>query len=222
MWLVLVYRPTCAVSSSDCYAPAGDAYHHQANQIEGHWFKNGIEFAASGMLVESAGDPPLYPLFCCFCLGSTRSPGTAEHRHLPAVPSLCSWGSLLVGSLVTNLAGQRVILASSLRCSQRSIRSVGQRHHVAVRGPLPAVDCGGRLGWLCVDPGTDTATHGLLGRCDCCCALRPEAVSLFGFLVLLIAWGNSLGWRTRLCQAGVGLGIDRGSRSMAALQQSPF
>lgn len=216
VWLVLVYRPTCAVSSSDCYALAGDAwYHHsQANLIaEGHWFKNGIEFAASGMLVESAGDPPLYPLFLA-AFSSLGLDTVTWHRGA----STLAGGALvvLVGLFARRLAGDQFgrtagDLAGVVAALLAAVHPLLWVNDIMLLSeglyqPLIVVAVWAGYAWT-REP--TLRRMAFLGAAIAVAALaRPEAVSLFGFLVLpLIAWGNSLGWRTRLCQAGVGLGI---------------
>ena len=67
LYVVLVARPSCSPDPAEtgCFRINGDVLYHftQGRLIgDGHFFKNGIEHLATGKLVESAGDPPLFAL----------------------------------------------------------------------------------------------------------------------------------------------------------------
>ena len=67
LYVVLIARPSCSPDPAEtgCFRINGDVLYHftQGRLIgDGHFFKSGIEYDASGRLMESAGDPPLFAL----------------------------------------------------------------------------------------------------------------------------------------------------------------
>ena len=113
-WVVLVYRPTCDIVSNTCYKVAGDAWytHSQAHLIgQGHFFKVGTDLFVSGRLIESAGDPPLYPLY----LGGWSKLGfdsVTWHRGASTLFGLAM--IVLIGLLARRLAGNIAGVASAI------------------------------------------------------------------------------------------------------------
>ncbi len=66
LYVVLLARPECDTPTEvACFRANGDVLYQflQGRLIaEGHFFKNGLEHLATGRLVDSAGDPPLFSL----------------------------------------------------------------------------------------------------------------------------------------------------------------
>ena len=216
LWLVLYYRPTCAVPASDCYTVAGDAwYHHsQANLIaDGHWFKNGIEYRATGALVESAGDPPLYPLF----LAASSSLGLDSVTWHRGVSTLAG-GALvvLIGLFARRLAsdlfgsavGDKAGVVAALLAAVHPLLWINDIMLLSEGLYQPLIVAVGWAGYVWSREPTRRRIV-LLGVAIACAAMtRAEAISLFGLLLLpLLAWGNPLGRADRVRQAGLGIGV---------------
>ena len=214
LWLVLYYRPTCAVPASDCYTLAGDAwYHHsQANLIaDGHWFKNGIEYWATGVLVESAGDPPLYPLFLA-AFSSLGLDTVTWHRGV----STLAGGALvvLIGLFARRLAsdlfgsavGDKAGVVAALLAAVHPLLWINDIMLLSEGLYQPLIVAVGWAGYAWSREPTRRRIV-LLGVLIAFAAMtRAEAVSLFGFLLLpLVAWGNPLGRADRARQAGLGI-----------------
>ncbi len=203
-WVVLVYRPTCDIVSSTCYKVAGDAWytHAQAQLIgQGHFFKVGTDLFVSGHLVESAGDPPLYPLY----LGGWSRLGfdsVTWHRGASTLFGLAM--IVLIGMLARRLAGNIAGISAAVLAAVHPLLwindvmllSEGMYQATIVVVLLAAY-------WWIEHP--DRRRVVLLGAAIAIAALtRAESVSLFGFLILpLVAWRSGLPRAERFRQVGL-------------------
>jgi len=203
-WVVLIYRPTCDIVSSTCYKVAGDAWytHAQAQLIgQGHFFKVGTDLFVSGHLVESAGDPPLYPLY----LGGWSRLGfdsVTWHRGASTLFGLAM--IVLIGLLARRLAGNIAGISAAVLAAVHPLLwindvmllSEGMYQATIVVVLLAAY-------WWIEHP--DRRRVILLGAAIAIAALtRAESVSLFGFLILpLVAWRNGLPRAERFRQVGL-------------------
>ncbi len=203
-WVVLVYRPTCDIVSSTCYKVAGDAWytHAQAQLIgQGHFFKVGTDLFVSGHLVESAGDPPLYPLY----LGTWSRLGfdsVTWHRGASTLFGLAM--IVLIGLLARRLAGNIAGISAAVLAAVHPLLwindvmllSEGMYQATIVLVLLAAY-------WWIEHP--DRRRVVLLGVAIAVAALtRAESVSLFGFLILpLVVWRSGLPRAERVRQVGL-------------------
>ena len=108
-YVVLGARPTCGPdpAQTGCFRIWGDVLYHftQGRLIaQGHFFKNGLEYWATGRLAESAGDPPLFALL----LGAWSAVGfdtVAWQRVLACLLGAAT--TVLTAMLARRLGGDR-------------------------------------------------------------------------------------------------------------------
>jgi len=203
-WVVLVYRPTCDIVSSTCYKVAGDAWytHAQAQLIgQGHFFKVGTNLFVSGHLIESAGDPPLYPLY----LGGWSKLGfdsVTWHRGASTLFGLAL--IVLVGLFARRLAGNIAGISAAVLAAVHPllwINDVMLLSEGMYQATIVLVLLAAYM-WI---EHPDRRRVALLGVAIAVAALtRAESVSLFGFLVVpLVAWRSGLPRPERLRQVGL-------------------
>jgi len=204
LWVILVYRPTCEVLSSSCYKLAADAWytHSQAELIsQGHWFKIGTDFFLSGNLVDSAGDPPLYPLF----LGAWSRLGLASVTWNRVVSTLFGLAFIvLVGLLARRLAGDIAGIAAAVLAAIHPLLWINDVMLLSEGMYQPAIVLILWAAYVWIDH-PDRRRIVIVGVAIAIAALtRAEAVSLFGFLVIpLVAWRTRLSRRERIHQIGL-------------------
>ena len=106
-YVVLVARPTCEVGApaGDCFQINGDALYSflQGRMLgDGHLFKHGLEHLATGRVVDSAGDPPLFAML----LGSWSVLGfDTVHWQRFLLTFVGAATIVLIGMLARRLAG---------------------------------------------------------------------------------------------------------------------
>jgi 4-amino-4-deoxy-L-arabinose transferase-like glycosyltransferase len=204
LWAVLGYRPTCDTPASDCYTLAGDAYyhHHQANLInDGQWFVNPLEFNNNGLVIDSAGDPPLYALYLAFW-SRLGLDGITDHR---LVSTLCGMAFVvLVGLFARRLAGDLAGVIAAIIAALHPLMWVNDIMLLSegLYQPLVVVVLWAAYDWT---EHPDRRRVALLGAAIALAALtRAEALSLFGLMVLpLVLWGTALDRREKLRQIAV-------------------
>lgn len=204
LWVILVYRPTCEVLSSSCYKLAADAWytHSQAQLIsQGHWFKIGTDFFMSGTLVNSAGDPPLYPLF----LGAWSRLGLASVTWHRVVSTLFGLALIvLVGLLARRLAGDIAGITAAVLAAIHPLLWINDVMLLSEGMYQPAIVLILWAAYIWIDH-PDRRRIVVVGVAIAVAALiRAESVSLFGFLIIpLVAWRTRLPHRERIHQIGL-------------------
>lgn len=213
-WLVLVYRPTCDTGAADCYTLGGDAFYHhgQANLIaDGEWFKNPAELALSGTLVDSAGDPPLYVLFLA-TFSKLGMDSVTWHR---GASTLCGFALIVIcGLLARRVAtdvfgeeiGDRAGVVAAVVAAIHPLMWINDIILLSesIYQPLIALTAAAGYAWT-RDPSRRWIA--LTGAAAGVASLaRPEALSLLGFLVvILVVWRNPLTTAERVRQGAIGV-----------------
>lgn len=106
-YVVLAARPACPTAAAEpgCFLINGDVLYQftQGRLIgSGHFFKNGLVHQATGRLVESAGDPPLFSLL--LGLWSALGLDTVQWQRLGA-GLVGAAGVVLIGATARRLGG---------------------------------------------------------------------------------------------------------------------
>jgi len=203
-WVVLVYRPTCDIVSSTCYKVAGDAWytHAQAQLIgQGHYFKIGTDLFVSGHLIESAGDPPLYPIY----LGAWSRLGfdsVTWHRGASTLFGLAM--IVLIGLLARRLAGDVAGVAAAILAAIHPLLWINDVMLLSEGMYQPAIVLVLLAAYMWIEHPSRRRVV-LLGVAISLAALtRAESVSLFGFLVVpLVAWRSRIPMRERSKQVAL-------------------
>lgn len=203
-WVVLVYRPTCDIVSSTCYKVAGDAWytHAQAQLIgQGHWFKVGTDLFVSGTLVDSAGDPPLYPIY----LGAWSRLGFDSVTWHRAASTLFGLAMIvLIGLLARRLAGNIAGITAAIIAAVHPLLWINDVMLLSEGMYQPAIVL---ILWAAYDwlEHPDRRRVVFVGAAVAVAALtRAESVSLFAFLVVpMVAWRTGLPRGERVRQIGL-------------------
>lgn len=185
---VLWYRPTCTSGAADCYTLAGDAYfhHHQADLInKGHWFVHPLEFIKNGLLVDSAGDPPLYALYLAFW-SRLGLDGVTDHRLVSTLAGFALVVSL--GLLVRRLAGDAAGIIAAVLAALHPLMWINDIMLLSegLYQPLIVAVLWAGYSW-CAEPTLKRVV--VLGAVISLAALtRAEALALFVFMVVPLVW----------------------------------
>lgn len=188
LWVVLVYRPTCAVAAPDCYAVGGDARYiqEQANLLaDGKFFINPFLYGFDGTVVDSSGDAPLYTVFLSVFsfLGFET---VAWHR---VVSTLCGLALVvLIGLLARRLAGDVAGYVAAAVAAVHPLLWLSDTLLLseALYQPLIVVVLWAAYDWI---DRPDRRRAVLLGVALGFAALtRAESVTLLAFLVVPLVW----------------------------------
>jgi 4-amino-4-deoxy-L-arabinose transferase-like glycosyltransferase len=201
LWAVLDYRPTCDIESSDCYRLAGDAYyhHHQANLLaDGRGYINPLEFLENGLVLDSAGDPPLYAAYLA-AWSKIGLDGITDHRVLSTL-----WGLALVvalGLFVRRLAGD---LAGMIAAGLAALHPLMWVNDIMLLSegmyqPFVVGVLWASYEWIRTPSRRNAVVLGV--AIALATLVRAEALMLFAFLVLpLVWWARELDIGERLRQ----------------------
>ena len=198
---VLWYRPTCTTGAAKCYTLAGDAYyhHHQADLInKGHGFINPHEYLVNGHILDSAGDPPLYALYLAFW-SRLGLDGVTDHRLVSTLAGFALIVSL--GLLVRRLAGDLAGIIAAVLAALHPLMWINDIMLLSEGLYQPLIVAVLWAGYAWIEKPT-TKRVIVLGAAIAIAALtRPEALALFGFMVIpLVWWLGDVGWRDKLRQ----------------------
>ncbi|MCY3850104.1 MAG: glycosyltransferase family 39 protein [Acidimicrobiaceae bacterium] len=198
---VLWYRPTCTTAAADCYTLAGDAHyhHHQADLIsKGHWFINPNEYIVNGLIVDSAGDPPLYALYLAFW-SRLGLDGVTDHRLVSTLAGFALIVSL--GLLVRRLAGDLAGIIAAALAAVHPLMWINDMMLLSEGLYQPLIVAVLWAGYAWVDKPTAKRVA-ILGAAVSIAALtRAEALALFAFMVIsLVWWLGGVDWREKLRQ----------------------
>lgn len=190
LWTVLEYRPTCNTGAVDCYTVAGDAFYHhgQANLLAdtGRYLNPNIHLA-TGDLVDSAGDPPL---FAAYLAGWSKLgfDGVTDHRVAATF-----WGFVLivaVGLFTRRLAGNVAGATAALLAAVHPLLWINDLMLLSegMYQPFIVFMFWAAYEWIREPSRRNIVLVGI--TIALATMIRAEALSLYGFMVLpLIWWG---------------------------------
>lgn len=190
LWAVLIYRPTCNTGAADCYTLAGDAFYHhgQANLLAEHFrYLNPNIHLATGQLIDSAGDPPLYAAYLA-AWSKIGFDGITDHR---IASTLFGFALVVVIGLFTRrLAGDAAGAIAATIAALHPLMWINDTMLLSesMYQPFVVVTFWAAYEWIRSPTRRNIA---ILGVTIAFTALiRAEAVSLYAFMVLpLIWWG---------------------------------
>jgi 4-amino-4-deoxy-L-arabinose transferase-like glycosyltransferase len=197
IWAVLVYRPTCRTGAADCYTLAGDAlYHHgQANLLADHFrYLNPNIHLATGELVDSAGDPPL---FAAYLAGWSKIgfDGVTDHRLAATF-----WGFVLVvaiGLFIRRLAGNVAGAAAAVLAAVHPLLWINDLMLLSegMYQPFVVLMFWAAYEWIREPTRRRIVLVGI--AIALATMIRAEALSLYGFMVLPLVWWGARTLDTR-------------------------
>jgi 4-amino-4-deoxy-L-arabinose transferase-like glycosyltransferase len=190
MWAILSWRPTCDIASDDCYKVAGDAFYHhgQANLLADHGeYLNPNIHLATGELVDSAGDPPLFAAYLA-AWSKIGFDGVTDHRVAASL-----WGFVLVlavGLFARRLAGNVAGVIAAILAAVHPLMWINDIMLLSegMHQPFIVLMFWAAYEWITEPSRRNIAILGV--AIAAATMIRAEALSLYGFMVLpLIWWG---------------------------------
>ncbi|MEM7139954.1 MAG: glycosyltransferase family 39 protein [Actinomycetota bacterium] len=190
LWAILSWRPTCNTGAEDCYTLAGDAFYHhgQANLLAEHYeYLNPNIHLATGDLIDSAGDPPLFAAYLA-TWSKIGLDGVTDHRVAASL-----WGFvfvLAVGLFARRLAGNVAGVIAAVIAALHPLMWINDIMLLSegMYQPFVVLMFWAGYEWLREPTRRNVAILGV--TIALATMIRAEAISLYGFMVLpLIWWG---------------------------------
>ncbi len=190
VWAVVGYRPGCTQPPRglDCYTLAGDAYyhHHQANLLsDGHLYINPLEFQEHGLIIDSAGDPPLYAAYLA-AWSRIGFDGITDHR---IASTLCGFALIVaLGLFVRRLAGDVAGVVAAVLAAVHPLMWINDIMLLSegLYQPFVVLILWAAYEWVRRPTRRNIVIVGI--AIALATLVRGEALALYGFMVLPLIW----------------------------------
>jgi len=197
LWAVLSYRPTCDTGSTDCYKLAGDAFYHhgQANLLAEHFeYLNPNIHLATGKLIDSAGDPPLFAAYLA-SWSKIGFDGVTDHRVAATL-----WGFALVvaiGLFTRRLGGNVAGVVAAVIAALHPLMWINDIMLLSegMYQPFIVLMFWAAYEWIREPSRRNVAILGI--SIALAAMIRAEAISLYAFMVLPLIWWGVKGLDTK-------------------------
>lgn len=204
---IFVWRPTCAPGdpiaavragapvradeAGSCFAIAGDAlYGYIQGRLlaEGEWFVGSADWVVSGgtRLVPSAGDPPLFALVLGLAARLGLTSGTAARVVCAALGVA---GVVLLAMVARRVAGELAGLVTAAIAAVYPMLWINDAMVLSESLYVPMVALVMLAAYRFWDEPTVLRAASLGGAIALAALTRAEALLLFAFVVLPLAWG---------------------------------
>lgn len=185
-YVVLVARPACPTEAAEpgCFLINGDVLYQfaQGGLIgSGHFFKNGLVYMATGRLVESAGDPPLFSLL--LGLWSALGMDTVQWQRL-GTGLVGAVGVVLIGLAARRLGGDRAGWIAAAIAAVHPLLWIGDAMLMSESLYQPAVAAVMLIAVAYADSPTGQRALAVGLAVGAAALVRGEAVLLVGLLLV--------------------------------------